>query len=230
MALESQSYVKNLGQVAAVVFLDTPPTNQRILWYDIRNGVIKFYDPNVGDWISLTQSLTEARNIDNETLAPVGAQNRGFVYASKDGTVLQFRTLIGGEGVHVTTTADGQNIVISLGNYLNTDVNSILFSDLMGEQKVLQIRSNINWEIIPGTGSTWFTLSQNSGSGILAIFINSTQNNTSLTSRSATLVIRDIAGNLPDISVTLTQQGSTSYSLSWASDNGTADLTCEQSS
>lgn len=36
--------VKNLGQVAAVVFTTTAPTNTKILWYDEGEKTLKFYN------------------------------------------------------------------------------------------------------------------------------------------------------------------------------------------
>jgi hypothetical protein len=46
--------VKNLGQVAAVVFSTAAPENKKILWYDETNEELKFYNKQSTDWEPLT--------------------------------------------------------------------------------------------------------------------------------------------------------------------------------
>lgn len=48
--------VKNIGQVAAIVYRSSAPSNQRILWYDttVSSGCpIKFYNLTTQQWESL---------------------------------------------------------------------------------------------------------------------------------------------------------------------------------
>lgn len=59
---------RNLGQLAAIVFSNLPPTNRRILWYDLNGQApidsIKIFDTSTNTWVALIGTT----NIDNLTI------------------------------------------------------------------------------------------------------------------------------------------------------------------
>lgn len=64
---ELQGKAKNLGQVAAMIYSATPPTNLRILWYDTTNNVIKKYNISESEWQSIGGSA-EVATIPNSLI------------------------------------------------------------------------------------------------------------------------------------------------------------------
>lgn len=49
---------KNLGQIAAIVFRATAPTNTKLIWYDTVNLVHKVYDGNSSTWVQMSTNTT----------------------------------------------------------------------------------------------------------------------------------------------------------------------------
>lgn len=109
---------KNLGQIAAIIFSDTPPTNTEIIWYDTsvtsqdRALHLKVYNGNTGQWELLIRDDNYRQGsalIDGETVvsfSDVLSSNNYFV------EVLEFRSNSG-----VLVSGGDANSLNNAGNF-----------------------------------------------------------------------------------------------------------------
>lgn len=117
--------------------------------------------------------------------------------------------------------------ITQTGRYLNTTPNIITLSADENSIEVINIESNIGWEV--STCPDWLTLSQDKGNaGIADITITAKKNN-SLNSRSGTIIIKDSQTGGITSSITVTQNGldfddNTTLEFSWHQSSVNLDI------
>lgn len=192
-----KQYVKNLGQVSAIVFLAEEPLNKKILWWDTTVDKIKIYDQEVGEWVLLAQVLTDAKNI---------GEGEGLSYKGKDSGKLAFRSIRGVSGVEVETIDN--EILIRLESYLRVQQSSVLIQQQKGSVGVLQIESNTQWKITyPNGKPKWVSLSKEAGNNSDSVLLTSLEANQDVSSREFLLELKDIRNKLNTVRVIVFQSG-----------------------
>ena len=192
-----KQYVKNLGQVAAIVFLAEEPLNKKILWWDTTVDKIKIYDQEVGVWVLLAQVRTDAKNV---------GEGEGMSYKGKDSGKLSFRSIKGDAGIEVETV--NNEILIRLESYLRVQQSSVLIQQKKGSVGVLQIESNTQWKITyPNGKPKWIVLSKEMGNKSDSILLTSLEDNQDVSSREFLLELKDVKNQLKTVKVIVFQEG-----------------------
>lgn len=210
------SYVKNLGQVSAIVFGNTPPEKTFLLWYDENESTIKYYDLEQKAWVPLFGSSTTAENLQTDA--------GGLVFKQKVGSVLYLRRITGENGISVQT--EGNDIKVSLVNFLETDTREVRFDSQVGIIGKLRVSSNLEWEVIGQDEVSWLSFNISSGFGSQFLEMTVTELNPTTTSREGSIIIRSILGEVDDVVVFLVQEGSEVFTPTYLINSG--DYQCEQ--
>ena len=191
--MDDTNKVKNLGQVAAIVWLPQPPKSKYVIWFDTTEKIRKVYNFDTQLWEPLESGgvIIGGENIG------VG---EGFVYKETNLLTknLVFRTLRAGQGLKIVT--DDNEITIALKAYLRLNPYSLVFTYEAGQVQTFTIEANTNWVILPKTGDfpNWFSLSTQSGSGDATIVVKTLTANTTSENRSFSIIVRDTSGEVND--------------------------------
>lgn len=214
------NYVKNLGQVSALVYSSTEPSVNYVLWYDLNTNTIKYYDLNLNEWTLFTPPISGAKNLESD--------GEGLVFKELEGTVLAFRRIKAGKGIKVST---GENdITIELSDFLEISPLSLDFPSTIGASLKLRVSSNLSWQLIvpPDLVDSvigWLSFDKLEGYGYAEITITVTKENPDVGVRTSSLILRDILGDLEDKQISVSQDGGTTFQSKFVLNSN--DLQCE---
>lgn len=123
---------KNLGQVSAILISTTPPSNQKMLWYDDNIGqkLLKYYDTNTSSW----------KNFDGTGvyLPLSGGIVTGFITLHNDPTANLHPATKQYVDTQIANVADTLSGILAVGNTTNgndiviTSGDKIVFSEGVG--------------------------------------------------------------------------------------------------
>lgn len=213
--MNESSYVKNLGQVSAIIFGKTPPELTFILWFDENESLIKYYDLVQKDWVPVTGNLSTGANTETDS--------GGLVFKEKVGSVLFFRRIKGENGIAVTT--EGDDIVVRVQNFLEVSPSEVFFDSKLAQLRRLRISSNLQWEILGADLISWLSFSVTEGFGSQFVSMTVETLNPTIEEREAFIILRDPTEEIEDISIRLVQMGADIYVSSFTPNPG--DFQCD---
>ena len=195
---EESGYVKNLGQVAALVISKIAPSIFYVLWYDLNESTIKVYNKLLGDWVSLASPVVGAENLQST--------GEGLVFKELQDSTLEFRRIKAGKGISISTGET--DVTIETKDFLESSSYSLSLDSIVSSSLVFRISSNISWQlIIPSID--WVEFNKVEG----------------YVSRSINVILRDSSGVLDDKEILITQKGSSTLVSKYIQNNN--DFQCE---
>lgn len=212
--MDDSGYVKNLGQVAALVISRIAPSIIYVLWYDLNTSTVKYYNKTVGDWVPLASPVVGAENLLST--------GEGLIFKDLQDSVLEFRRIKAGKGISVST--GDTDITIETKDFLESSSYSLSLDSIIDSTLLFRISSNISWQLIIPTTS-WIEFDKVEGYGYAEVTITVLAENPTTDPRNVTILLRDVSGVLDDKEILITQNGSSVFVSKYIQNSG--DFQCE---